>query len=299
MKNKYIFLGEIESINTELIFKSFKFLKNKVRYIIIGDLSLFKKHSKFLKNIPNIKEVNNPLDFSSLNSNFLNFFHLAPKKTKIENMLAQLELCNFLSNETGNDLVTLPINKSVFKKNLKFNGMTEYFGKLNKKNTIMLMKGEKFSITPITTHINLKDVGKGFISKIESFFKTLLQSNINKNLLKDYKNFIFLCFNPHCSENGTLGNEDLIINKYLKKFKNIKFKLVSADSAFNRIEEKTLFLSFYHDQALIPFKILNKKSFNQTLGLNYRRLSPSHGTAVDIKFQNLADNTSYIQCMIN
>ena len=114
-----------------------------------------------------------------------------------------------------------------------------------------------------------------------------------------YKNFILLCVNPHCSENGTLGNEDLIINKYLKKFKNIKFKLVSADSAFNRIQEKTLFLSFYHDQALIPFKILNKKSFNQTLGLNYRRLSPSHGTAVDIKFQNLADNTSYIQCMID
>ena len=299
MKNKYIFIGEIESINIELIFNSFKFLKNKVRYIIIGDLSLFKKHSKFLKNIPNIKEVNNPLDFGSLNSNFLNFYHLAPKKTKIENMLAQLELCNFLGNQTGNDLVTLPINKSVFKKNLKFNGMTEYFGKLNKKNTVMLMTGENFSISPITTHINLKDVGKEFMAKIESFFQTLIQCDAHKNILKNYENFIFLCFNPHCSENGTLGNEDLIIRKYLEKFKNIKFKLVSADSAFNRIKQKTLFLSFYHDQALIPFKILNKKSFNQTLGLNYRRLSPSHGTAVDIKFQNLADNTSYIQCMIN
>ena len=53
----------------------------------------------------------------------------------------------------------------------------------------------------------------------------------------------------------------------------------------------------YHDQALIPFKIINKKSVNLTIGLEYRRFSPTHGTATDIKFKNLADNTSYIECM--
>ena len=53
----------------------------------------------------------------------------------------------------------------------------------------------------------------------------------------------------------------------------------------------------YHDQALIPFKILNKKSINLTLGLEFRRISPAHGTAVDIKFSNMANTTSYIECM--
>ena len=53
----------------------------------------------------------------------------------------------------------------------------------------------------------------------------------------------------------------------------------------------------YHDQALIPFKILNKRSLNLTLGLNYRRISPAHGTAVDIKFKGIANNSSYIECM--
>ena len=53
----------------------------------------------------------------------------------------------------------------------------------------------------------------------------------------------------------------------------------------------------YHDQALIPFKILNKKGINLTLGLNYRRLSPAHGTANDIKFKNIADISSYLACM--
>ena len=53
----------------------------------------------------------------------------------------------------------------------------------------------------------------------------------------------------------------------------------------------------YHDQVLIPFKILNKKGINLTLGLNYRRLSPAHGTARDIKYKNIANSSSYIACM--
>ena len=61
-----------------------------------------------------------------------------------------------------------------------------------------------------------------------------------------------------------------------------------------KIKKNTLFISTYHDQALIPFKILNKKSINITLGLNYRRLSPAHGTAKDIKNKNKSDNTSYL-----
>ena len=67
---------------------------------------------------------------------------------------------------------------------------------------------------------------------------------------------------------------------------------------FKKIKKNTLFISTYHDQALIPFKILNKKSVNITLGLNYRRLSPAHGTAKDIKNKNIADNTSYLKCLL-
>ena len=54
----------------------------------------------------------------------------------------------------------------------------------------------------------------------------------------------------------------------------------------------------YHDQALIPFKILNQKGINMTLGLEYRRLSPAHGIANDIKFKNIANISSYLECMV-
>ena len=80
------------------------------------------------------------------------------------------------------------------------------------------------------------------------------------------------------------------------------FKKISgpypADSAFNNLENNnSLFISMYHDQALIPFKILNRKGINLTMGLEYRRLSPAHGTAKDIKFKNIADISSYLACM--
>ena len=70
-------------------------------------------------------------------------------------------------------------------------------------------------------------------------------------------------------------------------------------TGFNNIKKNTLFISTYHDQALIPFKILNKKGINMTLGLNYRRMSPAHGTAKDIKYKNVSDNSSFVECMIN
>ena len=84
--------------------------------------------------------------------------------------------------------------------------------------------------------------------------------------------------------------------KIINKYKEVRGPY-SSDSAFKKIEKKTLFISMYHDQALIPFKILNNKGVNLTLGLNYRRLSPAHGTARDIRLKNIADTASYVSCM--
>lgn len=202
-----------------------------------------------------------------------------------------------MANSLKIDLVTLPINKSIFKSKINFNGMTEHLATLNNKKTKMLMYGERFSVIPITTHINLKEV-HNFIKK--KYLKKNLNEVLNEikrdiyNL--NFKSIKFLCYNPHCSENETIGLEDKIIKESLSSFKKIKGPY-SADSAFNNLKEKTLFISMYHDQALIPFKILNKKGINMTIGLNYRRLSPAHGTAKDIKYKNKADTTSYLTCM--
>ena len=299
VKKKYIFLGDLDSINIEIILKSFKFLKNKVEYIIICNINDFVKSIFYKKSKLKINEIIDPISFHNYNRNQINIFNIENKsQKKFLNLLNQIEISNSIANITNLDLITMPINKSIFKKEMKFVGMTEYLGRINKKDTIMLMHGDKFSIIPMTTHINVKNISKYIKKKhIENFLKKIF-INIKKDIYKlNFQEIKFLCYNPHCGEEGTLGNEDLKIKNVLKKYNKIKGPY-SGDSIFLKINKNTLFISSYHDQALIPFKILNKKSINITLGLNYRRLSPAHGTAKEIKNKSLADNNSYLRCLL-
>lgn len=299
IKKKYVFLGEIDSINIELIIKSFRKLKNKVNYILICNISDLIKNNFYNKNKIKINEILDPISFANYRKDMLNIFNIKNiSNKKYINLLNQIKIANKLANTTKFDLITMPINKSIFKKNMSFVGMTEYLGMINNKSTMMMMHGDIFSIIPMTTHIQLKDVYK-FINekKINLFLKNLLNIIEKKTNIFKFKEIKFLCHNPHCGEDGTLGVEDILINKTLQKFRKIKGPY-SADSVFNKINYKTLFLSTYHDQALIPFKIINKKSINITLGLNFFRLSPAHGTAKDIKNKFISDNTSYLKCLL-
>ncbi len=298
MKKKFVFLGDLDSINLELIHNSHNYLKNKVKYILLGNIKDVSKYLSKINSNLEINEIYNPLNFENYKKDNLNLFNIENiHKEKHQTLLNQLSIVNHLSNSSQIDLVTLPINKSVFKKKIEFTGMTEYLGKINKRNTIMLMHGEKFSVIPLTTHINLKDVRKHLNKKYLNLKLTLINKQIQRRIYElNFKSIKFLCYNPHCSEENTIGNEDRKISEIIKKFKNI-YGPLSADSAFNNIQNNLLFISMYHDQALIPFKILNKKGINLTLGLNYRRLSPAHGTARDIKYKNISNPSSYIACM--
>lgn len=298
MKLKYVFVGDLNSINLEIINKSHNYIKNKVKYILIGNIKDIIKYLIKIKSEIKVNEIIDPIEFKNYDKNFFNIFNVNNKsRYKYKNLINQINISNQLSKITNRDLVTMPIDKSIFKKKMDFIGMTEYLGKINNKKTYMLMYGNKFSIIPFTTHINPKKISKYIKDyKIREFLLNSLDLIKDTNYSINFREIRFLCYNPHCGENGMLGNEDIIIDKEIKKIKQIS-GTIPADSAFNKLSKGILFLSTYHDQALIPFKILNQKSFNMTLGLNYRRLSPSHGTAKNIKFKNFSDNKSFIKCM--
>ena len=299
MKRKFVFIGDTDSINLELVYNSFTYIKDKVEYILIGNIKDAIRYLNKIKSKININEIYNPIEFQNYNPNNLNFYNIENvSKKKFKNLINQIKISNFLSKTSGYDLVTLPINKSLFKKEMEFIGMTEYLGFINKKNTFMLMHGDKFSAIPLTTHVNLNDV-KNFLNR--SFINNSLNEiikQINRKIYRlNIKSIKFLCYNPHCGESETIGNEDKIISDCISNFKKI-LGPYSADSAFRQLDNSnSLFISMYHDQALIPFKIINKKSINFTMGLDYRRLSPTHGTANNIKYKNIANISSYLACM--
>ncbi len=299
MKKKFVFIGDTNSINIEIINKSHKILKDKVKFLLIGNIKDLSKGLIYISSKLKINQIYDPIKFSNYDKNQINLYNVDNvSKAKYQNLLNQIKISNFLSNKTGYDLVTMPIDKSIFKKKIEFIGMTEFLGNLNKRQTFMLMHGNKFSIIPLTTHINLKNVHKSIKKeKIIFLIKRISSQIIRKLYGLKIKKIIFLCFNPHCGEKNIIGNEDQTIKESIANFKNISGPY-SADSAFINIHNNSLYISMYHDQALIPFKIINEKSFNLTLGLEYRRLSPAHGTAIDIKNKGIANNTSFIECML-
>ena len=102
--------------------------------------------------------------------------------------------------------------------------------------------------------------------------------------------------NPHAGEDGAIGDEEKrIIAPAILMASEAGIDVSGpfpADTLFARaaVGEFDCVVAMYHDQALIPVKLLAwRQAVNLTLGLPIIRTSPGHGTAYDIAGRNRAD----------
>lgn len=199
-------------------------------------------------------------------------------------------------------LINMPLNKKKFL-NEKYEGYTEFFSKKfnNKKNENMILYNQDFSVCPLTTHIKIKDIEKQISSvKINLAIKNII--HFYEKYLNRKVKIMVLGLNPHASQDFSKKNTDSSIikpavQKFIKKKINIQGP-ISADTAFENRKNK-IFLGMYHDQVLIPFKLINKfNGINITIGKKLLRLSPDHGTGVSlIKNKKNINNTSFLNCI--
>ncbi len=108
--------------------------------------------------------------------------------------------------------------------------------------------------------------------------------------------------NPHNSEMRNESEEKKIIIPAILKLKKLGLSvsgpLVSDSIFINDYKKYDVIMGMYHDQVLAPFKALYKfNAINITLGLNYLRASPDHGTASNIIKKNKAIETSLLNCI--
>jgi 4-hydroxythreonine-4-phosphate dehydrogenase len=188
-------------------------------------------------------------------------------------------------------LVTCPISKESIKQaGFRWYGHTEYLAdRAGVVDYAMMLLNEQLKTVLITRHIPLKSVSAHIDA--DKINKTILLTfNSLKKLFLIKEPRIVLCgVNPHASDNGVIGNEENdIIKPALKKLrKKIRYLdgPLSADVAISKAFRKhyDCVVAMYHDQALIPLKILQPNTgVNMTLGLGFIRTSPLHGTAFDI-----------------
>tara|TARA_B100000780_G_scaffold69431_1_gene46078 strand:+ start:3719 stop:4693 length:975 start_codon:yes stop_codon:yes gene_type:complete len=204
-------------------------------------------------------------------------------------------------------LCTAPINKANLKigANFNFPGHTEYLAHLcGVETVVMMLTCQSLSVVPLTIHIPISDVSQAITRQL--FHKTvhIIDNGLKKDFGIAYPRISVAGLNPHASEDGTIGRDDVDrIAPWVSELKAQGVSITgpnSADTMFHETArlEYDVALCMYHDQALIPIKTLDfYGGVNVTLGLPIVRTSPDHGTALDIAGKGIADPTSMIKAI--
>lgn len=212
-----------------------------------------------------------------------------------------LDAINLASKKKVDAICTLPINKEAWNKaDIRYKGHTEVLRDHFGKHAIMMLGCQKMFVALFTEHIALKKVAK----KIQENDLTDFLLDFYKNVKSE--NIAVLGLNPHASDNGVLGDEEVEIFKAIKKAnkhldKNVFKGPLVPDTAFSPLSRKnfTYFVAMYHDQGLAPLKALYfDESINVSLNLPIIRTSVDHGTAFNIAYKNENINTeSYLNAI--
>lgn len=304
--------GDINGINYEIILKA---LLDPTIYeicipIVYGSSKVAGFYKKELENVStvNFNIITSPEAASNKQPNLIN---CSDNNIKIDVGLSTPEAGRYaiealsrassdLKDGLIDAIVTCPINKAnVQSEDFNFKGHTEYFADKFECNQLMFMISDRFKVGILSNHEAIKDVS----SKVteEAIFAKLAM--INDSLIKDFTvtnpKIAVLSLNPHAGDNGVIGDEenDVIIPTIQRaKEQGIDaFGPFAADGFFtsNSFYKFDAVLAMYHDQGMIPFKLLaSEDGVNYTAGLSVIRTSPAHGTAYDIAGKNVANATS-------
>tara|TARA_B100000965_G_C19542676_1_gene736308 strand:+ start:379 stop:1344 length:966 start_codon:yes stop_codon:yes gene_type:complete len=312
-KKILIVAGDPNSVNSEIIYKVWKKVSKNIKrnLYLVANYNLYLKQFKKLKlniDIVKVKNINDSINSLSLKIidvpvNFKDPFKVSLKESS-KYVIKSLNLAHSLvEDKSFKAVINCPINKNLIKFSGKI-GVTEFFAskcKVKKSSEVMFIHNKRFSVVPLTTHLDIKDVSKNItshliISKLQTLNKDF------KRLFKFIPKIGVLGLNPHNSEYKITSKEVSTIRPSILKLKRKGFKiegpLVSDTIFINKYKNYDVIVGMYHDQVLAPFKTIFKfDAINITLGLNYLRVSPDHGPATELIGKNKADHTSLFQCI--
>jgi len=309
-----IVAGEPNSVFLEIFFKSIKKINYSSPLIIIVSKKLLVKQMIKLgfKYKINLIEKNYK-DFSKLNNKKINlinvnydfkkpFEKITVRSNNYINNCFNIAL-EILKKKKLSKFINGPISKKHFLKGKKL-GITEYLAqKTKRKNKVaMLIFNKKLSVSPVTTHLALKDVNKHISKNKINMHINLISKFYKKNFKKNPK-IAITGLNPHCESNFKDCEEDKIIIPAIKSLKNKNSKIEGpfpADTIFmkDHLKKLDVIVGMYHDQVLTPMKALfGFDAINITLGLPFIRISPDHGPNSSMLGKNLSDPKSLIEAL--
>ncbi|MBI5400077.1 4-hydroxythreonine-4-phosphate dehydrogenase PdxA [Candidatus Saganbacteria bacterium] len=202
-------------------------------------------------------------------------------------------------------MATAPINKAALAKaGFAYEGHTEILARQTKaKRHAMMFVSPAIWVMLATIHVPLAEVSKNLDRKKILDAIKLAHETLRKLLGKKPRIGV-AGLNPHAGENGLCGTEEVkIIGPAVAEAKKLGLNVkgpLPPDTIFHmaHIGLFDIVLAMYHDQGLIPLKLLSfNKSVNVTVGLPILRTSVDHGTGFDIAGLGIADPSSMIEAI--
>jgi 4-hydroxythreonine-4-phosphate dehydrogenase len=169
-----------------------------------------------------------------------------------------------------------------------FPGQTEFFAdRAGVTDFAMCLTGGPLTVALATIHVPVRDVASllqtSEIIRVGHLLASFMQQRLGRP-----PHIAVAGLNPHAGEGGQFGDEEerVIVPAIAELSSTGVFTgPFSPDTVFHRAAqgEFDAVLCMYHDQGLIPLKLLAfDTGVNVTLGLPFPRTSPDHGTAFDL-----------------
>ncbi len=198
-------------------------------------------------------------------------------------------------------VVTAPVRKACF--GGEFPGHTELFAaRLGVPEVAMLLWGPKLSVVPLTTHVALRDVPRAVTTARIVSQARIVHAALRRDFGLASPRLGLAALNPHAGDGGLFGDEEARV--FVPAVERLRAEGVQVDGP---LSPDTVYgaavrgaydvvLAPYHDQGLVPFKLLHfADGVNVTLGLPRPRTSPDHGPAYELAGTGRADPRSMVQ----
>jgi 4-hydroxythreonine-4-phosphate dehydrogenase len=202
-------------------------------------------------------------------------------------------------------LVTAPLNKeSLHAAGYPWPGHTEMLAEAAATPDVaMMFVGGGLKVVLLTIHRSLRSVPDAVTRAEIARIARLVRRDLVRYGVPEPR--LALCgLNPHAGEGGLFGDEEQrVLIPAVAALRAEGVDLAGpfpADSLFVRAVrgEFDAVLAGYHDQGLIPVKLLAfGHAVNVTIGLPFVRTSVDHGTGFDIVHKGKADGSSMVQAM--
>lgn len=275
------------------------------RLIVIGDLAVFERTARRLRRRLPTWTVMSAVGVLPARHTTLGFIDLAhpwtfePGRSSVRAGRASLTYVDvavgLLRRGAAQGLVTAPVTKwAVERARRGFQGHTEYLAKaFSTAEPVMMFASPTLRVVLLTRHVALRQVPSRVTPRLVRDTVRATLEGLRRDFGIRHPRLAVCGLNPHAGEAGLFGwEEQRVLLPVMREFSRKGVRLegpVSADGFFADPSGYDAVLCWYHDQGLIPFKLLARNQGCQvTLGLPVVRTSPDHGSALDIAGGNRA-----------